>query len=229
MQKVSFQVSPLAKHVSLRERVSAHLRDAITSGLLRPGEKLKERELCERLAISRPSLREALRSLEAEHLIVNIPNKGPEVARLTLREAKDLYAMRRLLESFAARAFTELATDEQVQALEATTQKLAAAALSGVGADVIGAKTEFYSVLLSGCGNSLVQETLGGLLTRVSLLRATSLLNPQRLPKSMKEIQALMVAIKSRDAASAERVSKRHLLNAERAAIEAFEKQLTIF
>jgi DNA-binding GntR family transcriptional regulator len=94
---------------------------------------------------------------------------------------------------------------------------------------VIGAKTEFYSVLLSGCGNSLVQETLGGLLTRVSLLRATSLLNPQRLPKSMKEIQALMVAIKSRDAASAERVSKRHLLNAERAAIEAFEKQLTIF
>jgi DNA-binding GntR family transcriptional regulator len=140
-----------------------------------------------------------------------------------------LYAMRRLLESFAARAFTELATDEQVQALEATTQKLAAAALSGVGADVIGAKTEFYSVLLSGCGNSLVQETLGGLLTRVSLLRATSLLNAQRLPKSMKEIQALMVAIKSRDAASAERVSKRHLLNAERAAIEAFEKQLTIF
>jgi DNA-binding GntR family transcriptional regulator len=63
----------------------------------------------------------------------------------------------------------------------------------------------------------------------VSLLRATSLLNPQRLPKSMKEIQALMVAIKSRDAAGAERVSKRHLLNAERAAIEAFEKQLTIF
>ena len=61
--------------------------------------------------------------------------------------------MRRLLESFAARAFTELATDEQVQALEATTPKLAAAALSGVGADVIGAKTEFYSVLLSGCGN----------------------------------------------------------------------------
>ena len=153
MQKAPFQVSPLAKHVSLRERVCVHLRDAITSGLLRPGEKLKERELCERLAISRSSLREALSSLEAEHLIINIPNKGPEVARLSLREAKDLYAMRRLLESFAARAFTELATDEQVQALEATTQKLAAAALSGVGADVIGAKTEFYSVLLSGCGN----------------------------------------------------------------------------
>ncbi|MGB4114857.1 MAG: GntR family transcriptional regulator, partial [Yoonia sp.] len=64
MQKAPFQVSPLAKHVSLRERVCVHLRDAITSGLLRPGEKLKERELCERLAISRSSLREALSSLE---------------------------------------------------------------------------------------------------------------------------------------------------------------------
>lgn len=223
------KVAPLTKHISLRERVSAHLRDAITSGLLRPGEKLKERELCELLGVSRPSLREALRSLEAERLIVNIPNRGPEVARLTLSEARDLYAVRRLLESFAAREFTLLASDQQIKALEKTSSKLASAALGGVGAQVIAAKTEFYSVLLSGCGNTLVQETLGGLLTRVSLLRATSLLDPQRLPKSIKEIQALVVAIKKRDAAGAERISKRHLLHAERAAIKAFEKQLTIF
>ena len=223
------KVAPLTKHVSLRERVSGHLRDAITSGVLRPGEKLKERELCELLGISRPSLREALRSLEAERLILNIPNRGPEVARLTLSEARDLYAVRRLLESFAAREFTLLASDQQIEALEETCNKLVSAALDGVGAEVIAAKTEFYSVLLTGCGNTLVQEMLGGLLTRVSLLRATSLLNPQRLPKSINEIQALVAAIKKRDATGAERISKRHLLHAERAAIKAFEKQLTIF
>lgn len=108
---------PQVKAETLRSQVENQLRQAIVGGLLKPGQKLVERELCERLGVSRPSLREALRRLEAEKLIVNVPHRGPEVASMTLAEARDLYAMRRLLEGFAAREFTRLATDEQVKAL----------------------------------------------------------------------------------------------------------------
>ena len=102
-------VLPQVKAETLRSQVENQLRQAIVGGILKPGQKLVERELCDMLGVSRPSLREALRALEAEKLIVNVPHRGPEVATMSLAQARDLYAMRRLLEGFAAHEFTRLA------------------------------------------------------------------------------------------------------------------------
>ncbi len=65
-----------------------NLREAITSGMFQPGDRLVEAEMCARLGISRPSLREALRSLEAERLIVIVPNKGPPHPNSLSRRSK---------------------------------------------------------------------------------------------------------------------------------------------
>ena len=81
---------PPVKAETLRAQVENQLRQAIVGGLLRPGQKLVERELCEKLGVSRPSLREALRRLEAEKLIVNVPHRGPEVASMTLAQAREI-------------------------------------------------------------------------------------------------------------------------------------------
>lgn len=215
---------PQVKAETLRSQVEHQLRQAIVRGLLKPGQKLVERELCERLGVSRPSLREALRRLEAEKLIVNVPHRGPEVARMSLAEARDLYAMRRLLEGFAAREFTRLATDEQVKALTKAVKRLREAGHKNNQAGVLEAKSEFYDILLGGCGNALVQEILGSLLSRVSLLRATSLMLPERLPQSLDEIDAMLHCIQSKDAAGAQTLADRHVQNAEQAALGVFEK-----
>ena len=74
----------------LRQAVE-NMRMAIVEGMFKPGERLVETDLCERLRISRPSLREALRTLEAERLIVIAPNRGPSVAVLLGNRAADLY------------------------------------------------------------------------------------------------------------------------------------------
>src|SRR5262245_52149007 len=76
---------------SLRSMTVASLRKAILSLHLKPGEKLTERELCELTGVSRPLMREALRDVEAQGLISNVPHKGPTVAMLTRDDARDIY------------------------------------------------------------------------------------------------------------------------------------------
>ena len=73
---------------TLRAQVENTLRKAIISGELSPGEKLIERELCQMLGVSRQSLREAMRKLEAEKLIVIVPHRGPEVASMSIDQAR---------------------------------------------------------------------------------------------------------------------------------------------
>jgi DNA-binding GntR family transcriptional regulator len=213
----------LLKPETLRAQVENNLRQAIVSGQLKAGEKLVERELCEMLGVSRPSLREALRTLEAEKLIVIVPHRGPEVAAISMEEARDLYALRGLLESFAAHEFTRLASDEQVKKLGKTVRRLREAGQKNSQSAVLEAKAEFYRILLEGSGNALVSEILGGLLARVSLLRATSLMLPDRLPRSLEEIDALLACIQKRDAKGAQEISHKHVLNAERAALGVFK------
>lgn len=215
----------IVKPESLRSQVENQLRAAIVNGELPPGAKLIERELCEKLGVSRPSLREALRKLEAEKLIVNMPHRGPEVISLTLEDARELYALRRLLESYAAHQFTRLASDAQVAALAQTVDKLRAAVKQSSRAGVLDAKSDLYAILLGGCGNRLVQEILGGLLARVSLLRSTSLMLPDRLPRSLEEIEKLLQCIQARDANGAEKISYKHVQNAEKAALGVFKQQ----
>ena len=217
-------VLPQVKAETLRSQVENQLRQAIVGGILKPGQKLVERELCDMLGVSRPSLREALRALEAEKLIVNVPHRGPEVATMSLAQARDLYAMRRLLEGFAAHEFTRLASDEQVKALTKAVKRLREAGQKNNRAGVLEAKSTFYAILLGGCGNALVQEILGGLLSRVSLLRATSLMLPDRLPRSLDEIDALLQCIQTKDAAGAQRIADQHVRNAEQAALGVFEQ-----
>lgn len=217
----------LVKPETLRAQVENYLRQAIVSGKLKAGEKLVERELCEMMGVSRPSLREALRKLEAEKLIVNVPHRGPEVASITLDEARDIYALRRLLEGYAAHEFTRLASAEEVSKLEKAVVRLGQAGRKNSREGVLEAKAEFYSILLGGSGNLLVSEILGGLLSRVSLLRSTSLMLPDRLPKSLEEIGALLECIQNRDAKGAQKIAQKHVLNAELAALGVFEQQMS--
>ena len=213
------------KPESLRVQVEGRLRQAIVTGQFTAGQKLVERELCEMLGVSRPSLREALRTLEAEKLIVIVPNRGPEVAAMSTAEARDLFALRRLLESFAAHEFTRLASDEQVKQLAQTVKRLRQAGERHAKAGVIAAKADFYATLLEGSGNALLSEVLGAQLARISLLRAKSLMHPERLPRSLDEIDALMACIERRDAKGAQKCSHQHVIHAERAALGVLAQQ----
>jgi DNA-binding GntR family transcriptional regulator len=101
----------LVRAETLRSQIENTLRDAITTGTLAPGARLVERDLCERMGVSRTSVREALRRLEAEKLVQILPHKGPIVATMTKLKASEVYSLRGLLEGFAAREFARIADD----------------------------------------------------------------------------------------------------------------------
>jgi DNA-binding GntR family transcriptional regulator len=219
-------VSPaLKKPDSLRGHVEKFLRQAIMDGRFKPGERLKERELCELLDVSRPSLREALRRLEAEKLIVTVMHRGPVVASISPSEARELYAIRALLEGYAAMEFARHAPDAMVEKLGAAVNDLHEAASSKDNAALLSAKSAVYGVILEGCGNALAREMLYGLFTRINLLRATSFSMPDRLPESLREIDQLFERIKARDAIGAQQAAHLHVLNAEKAALVVLSDQ----
>lgn len=219
----------LTRPLSLRNHVEQFLREAIMTGRLSAGEKLVERELCELLNVSRTSLREALRQLEAEKLIVNKLHQGPSVAVVTLKDAQELYAVRALLESYAVQLFTQQATDAQIDAqidaLGDAVESLHAAGSTSDRKQLVQAKERFYDVILSGANNHLIREMLTGMLARVNLLRATSLSQSERLPVSLEEIRRLFKLIQQRDAQAAREAAYNHVLNAQKAALAVLEAQ----
>ncbi|CAG9233964.1 Transcriptional regulator, GntR family [Paraburkholderia sabiae] len=209
----------LVRPETLRHQVENVLRQAIMSGRFAPGSRLIERELCETLGVSRTSVREALRKLEAEKLVRSVPHKGPIVAVMSQQEASELYALRGLLEGFAAHEFARLASDAAIAQFGEAAKELRVQATAQDQAGVLKAKTALYDVLLDNCGNALVKEVLNSLYSRVNLLRATSLMHPDRLPSSLREIDKLYKALKARDADEAQELARLHVANAEKAAM----------
>jgi DNA-binding GntR family transcriptional regulator len=210
---------------TLRGRVEDHLRTAIMEGRLKGGERLREQEICDRLNISRPTLREALRTLEAERLITIEPHRSPTVVRMTEKSASDLYALRQLLEGHAAFQFALLADDAAVERLRQQVLALHDSAAAGDGAGLLRSKQAFYEVLLEGADNQLVKETLLGLLSRINLLRATSFSSPARLGTSLAEIDLLFQKVLARDPEGARTAAHLHIANAKVAALQVLKRQ----
>jgi DNA-binding GntR family transcriptional regulator len=206
----------------LREQVLEGLRHAILNFDLKPGERLVERELIEQIGVSRTTIREVLRELTAEGLVVVIPQKGAVVYAPSPVEAQDLYAVRASLESLAVRRFIERASEASVDALRATVDEMERVALGdGDMLALLQAKDRFYDVLLEGAASPTIQDILGGVQARVRLLRATSLSQPGRSVHVISEIRALVAAIAARDADEATRLCVEHLNNAAATGLKA--------
>ena len=117
MKEPNFEVS-MNEYLPLRDVVFNTLRQAILRGELKPGERLMEIQLANKLGVSRTPIREAIRKLELEGLVLMIPRKGAEVAEITEKSLRDVLEVRRALEELAVELVCEKITDEQIQELK---------------------------------------------------------------------------------------------------------------
>ena len=202
----------------VREHVVKNLREAIVTGVLAPGQKLVEAKLCEDLGVSRASLREALRQLEAERLIHIVPFKGPTVADMTWDEASQIYEVRELLEGHAAFLFASLATDEALRTMREALAEFDAAVKKGNARVLVTSTRRFYDVMLAGCRNRVIEDFLNGLNARISLLRSRSMSDPGRAVQSAKEMRAMYTALAARKPEAARKAAMDHVRKARKTA-----------
>lgn len=222
MNDLSMRVTALAAPV--RQQVADVLRGAITSGRFEPGQRLVERDLCELTGVSRASVREALRQLETEGLIHTLPHRGPSVARLSMEDAASIYQIRGALEALAAQLFALNASDAQVAELSSSVKTLE---LAYKGRDIqviVTAKRRFYEILMAGSGNNMIASVLNKMNARITMLRRVSLASPDRWPASIREIKAVLKAIRQRDPDAAFNASLRHIQQAAREALASLSR-----
>lgn len=209
---------------SLRKQVAEVLRTAIAHGDLVPGERLVERVLCDRIGVSRTSLREALRELENEGLVTNLPNRGLIISELSEKEAKAIFDVRAPLEGLICRLFCENASDQQISDCRAAFEELTEAYAQEQPTDIIAAKSRFYAVLMAGADNEIAERMLRSIHIRVSQLRITSLSDNNRRQASLDELAKLVSCLIERDATRAEELSRSHVQHAALAALSRLRK-----
>lgn len=219
MTRADLQILPKTVQKQTVER----LRTAILEGLFKPGERLVEAEMATLLGISRPSLREALRSLEGERLVTIVPNRGPHISVVTWDEAEQIYQVRMLLEGEAAALSAARASPEHAERMRKALDHFSSASLASDRRGLVTATTTFYGVLLESCGNQIIEEIQKGLLARVNFLRNQSMSHPSRPIESLREMTAIYDAIVRHDAASAREAAIHHVQRASNAAKAAYE------
>jgi len=206
----------------LRRKISASLRDAMSSGALPPGTRLVEKDLCQDLGVSRTALREALRELEAEGLLER-GTRGVMVAGVTVEEARNVYAVRAALEGLVAEQFAKHAEEADFQALSDVVSAISRAYREQDFASIISQKDRFYEVLCIGARNHVVLDLLNRLNSKINRLRSLSRSDPDRGPQSLREIEAIVAALRSRNPDLSRAAAVAHVERAAAAALKFTE------
>lgn len=212
---------------SVQQQAVEKLRTAILAGVFKPGDRLVEAELCRRTGVSRPSLREALRSLESEGLIIIVPKWGPQIPVLTWEQAEQIYQVRALLEGEAAALCAKHGTRQHHEEMRAALAAFEKAVRNNDNARRLSATAEFYRIMQRGSGNAVIEDLLQRLLAQVNFLRAQSMSQAGRAKVSGREMRAIFLAIVDGDSRAARKAAEFHVKNASVAARMTFEANAT--
>jgi DNA-binding GntR family transcriptional regulator len=211
-------LAPLTQQPApLRRKIVAALRHAIETGEIKPGARLVEKDLCQALAVSRTSLREALRELQAEGLVSTGP-RGTVVTEISPADADNIYQVRASLESLVAAQFAERASEADAIALEKAFANLERAYRSGDFEKILSMKTAFYDAICAGAANQIVRDILDRLAVRINQLRSTSRHDARRSVDSLAELKELTAALTARDQRAARAAALKHITAARTAA-----------
>ena len=199
---------------SLRGKVFHKIRDDILSGKYKDNEELKEVAIGEELGVSRTPVREAFRQLELEGLIHIIPNKGAYVTGITVKDVKDIYMIRSLLEGLCAKWATENITPEQLEEMEENVYLAEFHAAKGHTQQIAELDNRFHEIMYEACNSKLLQQQLRAFHDYVLRVRRKTLSKAGRGAASNEEHEKIMEAIKAKDADNAEKLANQHIVNA---------------
>lgn len=205
----------LDKYKPLREVVFESIRGAIISGILKPGERLMEVQLAEKLGVSRTPIREAIRKLELEGLVIMIPRKGAYVADLSIKDITDVLEVRGALESLAAGLAALRMTEEEIEDLEMIAVQFNQAIEENDMDKMVQKDIEFHDKIFKATRNERLIQISNNLREQVQRFRIMYIEKSNKSKKLAKDHYEIAEAISQRNIDKAEELAKKHIENAE--------------
>ena len=210
-------------YLPLRDVVFKTLRQGIIKGNLKPGERLLEIHLADRLGVSRTPIREAIRMLELEGLVTMVPRKGAEVARISKQDLRDVLEVRKSLDALAVSLACRRITDEERAALEEAENDFESAAGTKVVTAIAEADVRFHDVILRSSKNNRLIQMVNNLAEIVYRYRLEYIKDLRNHAGLIEEHRKIMQYIYEGDIINACSVSEMHIDNQEKNIISQLE------
>src|SRR6056297_93378 len=199
----------------------ARLMADIRAGTFRPGDRLTETDLAERLGLSRTPVREAIRQLESDGVVTHVARVGAVVRTLDYAEITELYEMRTVLEGTAARFAARAASVVEVAELEAINAEMRAA---DDAPKLYEANRQFHTVLLNAARNRFLVKSVEAVQKTLLILGPSTMEETSRAAEAIREHDRLIAALHGRDGGDAEAAMREHIEEAHRARLRQLRR-----
>ena len=207
-----FQVN-MNEYLPLRDVVFNTLRQAILRGELKPGERLMEIQLANKLGVSRTPIREAIRKLELEGLVLMIPRRGAEVAEITEKSLRDVLEVRRALEELSVQLACERITEEQIEELKLAAKEFEIVLKSGDVTAYAEADVKFHDIIYFATDNQRLISLLYNLREQMYRYRVEYLKSTEIHEQLLREHQHIIEMLESRNREKAIEAVCKHIDN----------------
>ena len=207
------------EYLPLRDVVFKTLRQAILHGELKPGERLMEITLAQRLGVSRTPIREAIRMLELEGLVTMIPRKGAMVAQITEKSLRDVLEVRRALDALSVELACERITEEELNALDAACESVRQAMESKDVTRIASADVDFHNIIFQAADNERLTAMISNLAEQMYRYRYEYIKDERNYDTIIQEHEAIRDALHKREKSTAADAVKNHIDTQEKSII----------
>lgn len=205
----------LDNYKPLRDVVFENLRNAILDGNLKAGQRLMEVQLAEQLGVSRTPIREAIRKLELEGLVVMLPRKGAYVANMSFKDLIDVLEIRASLEGLAAYLAAERRNDEDIITLERVVNEFEESIKNTDVEEVLKKDVEFHENIFLMANNKKLYQLITSLWEQVHRFRVMYVSNYEASLSLVEEHRRILQAIKEGNCEDAQKYATEHIEIAE--------------
>ena len=203
------------EYLPLRDLVFNTLRQAILKGELKPGERLMEIQLAEKLGVSRTPIREAIRKLELEGLVLMIPRRGAEVAKISHKSLQDVLEVRGALEELATDLACQRIDEEQLAALHEAEDRFKKAVATSTEMEIAEADEAYHDIIYNATGNKRLIQMINNLREQMYRYRLEYIKDEAQRGTLINEHEKILEAIRIRDIIRAKALMKEHIDNQE--------------
>lgn len=203
----------MSEYLPLRDVVFNTLRQAILRGELKPGERLMEIQLANKLGVSRTPIREAIRKLELEGLVLMIPRKGAEVADISEKSLRDVLEVRKALEELAVKLTCDKIKSAQIRELRQAAEEFRRTLKSNDITQIAEADVRFHDVLYEATDNQKLVQLLNNLREQMYRYRIEYLKRQEAYPQLLTEHEEIIRRIENREKDEAVEIVCKHIDN----------------